>query len=484
MDSTGRWTGGYHQAGWSKSKMPVLEGALLFSLATKAWHFYLDYRQYSRLVTSGHIVPSELAVLVDQLDVEKSKNPPEPKPLTGDAEKDAKAAEADGPMLPRLKSKASKAQAYNADKMRFGCFCAVLELAKGLAELLLGALPWYWDTATALCGHWGFSHPILISLGFLAVSTLVDTVWSVPTSLYSQFVVEERHGFNKMTLKLFFADLVKTLLLTFVLGGLLTAALLKIIDWGGANFFYYCFVFATVVLALFTFIYPTVIAPMFNKFEPLEAGDLKTQIEALAASIDYPLYKLFVIDGSTRSSHSNAYMFGFGKAKRIVLFDTLLKQMNSPEIVAVLGHELGHWKFGHTLKNFAIINVYIGALFAVFSTVIDDPDVYAGFGFACGSGASCPVLIGLLIFAMSFWSPVDTVMSYAMTLLSRSAEYQADEFAVTLGHGACLCTGLVKLNIENLSNMDPDPLYSSFHHSHPTLVQRLRAIAELQKKSK
>lgn len=222
--------------------------------------------------------------------------------------------------------------------------------------------------------------------------------------------------------------------------------------------------------------------PLFNKYEPLEDGTLKTRIYELADSLKYPLTKLFVMDGSKRSSHSNAFMFGFGNNKRIVLFDTLMQQVEEDEILAILGHELGHWKLGHTLSNFATTQAYFGAAFYVFSLMSKSDDLYAAFGFNDPSRPT-PTIITLLLFFQTIWAPVDKVLSFILTVVSRINEFAADRFSVNLGMSKKLQSGLCKIHLENLGAMNPDKLYSMYHYSHTPLIERLRAMMALDKKS-
>jgi STE24 endopeptidase len=230
-------------------------------------------------------------------------------------------------------------------------------------------------------------------------------------------------------------------------------------------------------------IVPTVIMPLFNKYEPLEDGDLKTRIFELAATLDYPLTKLFVMDGSKRSSHSNAFMFGFGSNKRIVLFDTLIQQVQKDEIVAILGHELGHWKLGHTLTNFAVTQMYFGSAFYFFSLTFGSKDLYAAFGFNDPARAT-PTIIALLLFFQTLWAPVDKILSFILTVVSRINEFGADKFSADLGNSKKLQSGLCKIHLENLGAMCPDPWYSLYHYSHPPLVERLSAMMALDQKTK
>lgn len=294
----------------------------------------------------------------------------------------------------------------------------------------------------------------------------------MPFELYSIFVIEERHGFNKQTIGLFFMDKVKMLGLSFIFGVPVLSAILHIIKWGGEWFWLYVWAFLVVFQLFVMTIYPTVIAPLFNKFTPLEEGELRKQIEQLAARVQFPLYKLFVVDGSKRSGHSNAYFYGFFKNKRIVLYDTLLKQMQTPEILAALAHELGHWKMNHVPKLLLIHQFQSLVSLFLFGVFLNWTPMYEAFGFT-----SKPTMIGLLLFFGFIMSPVDHILGFAMNFLNRSFEFQADAFACKLGHASDLRGGLIKLNTENLSNPNPDKLYSMYHYSHPPLLERLKAIS-------
>jgi STE24 endopeptidase len=228
-------------------------------------------------------------------------------------------------------------------------------------------------------------------------------------------------------------------------------------------------------------IMPVVIMPIFNKYEPLPESELKKRIYALADRLEYPLKKLFMMDGSKRSSHSNAFMFGFGSNKRIVLFDTLMEQVHDEEIIAILGHELGHWKLKHTLTNFAFTQVYFAAAFYSFSLCYTSGGLYSAFGF---NGDKVPTIIALLLFFQTIWAPLDKIISFGLTTFSRVCEFAADEFSSDLGMTKDLQTGLCKIHMENLGAMCPDPLYSMYHYSHPPLVERLSAMMALEKKQK
>merc|ERR1712156_417607 len=299
----------------------------------------------------------------------------------------------------------------------------------------------------------------------------------------------------------------------------LLAAVIRIVYWGGDYFFVYLWAFVVGFTLFMMIIYPEFIAPLFDKYTPLPEGELRTEIEQLAASIEFPLYKLFVVEGSKRSSHSNAYFYGFFKFKRIVLFDTLLEESereklkinneteakdgdeaddenedekeekteeekrkdeklskqgcSNPEILAVLGHELGHWKLNHVLKNIVIAELHIFAMFALFGYLYKNQLLFTAFGFEEGEK---PVLVGLMIILQFITAPYNTVLEFAMTALSRRFEFQADDFAVGLGRGDKLQSALIKLNNDNLGFPIYDWLYSAWHHSHPPILERLAVL--------
>jgi STE24 endopeptidase len=388
-------------------------------------------------------------------------------------------------LLPKLQEKFKNAQSYGLDKIRFGMIAALYDVLESLSFLLVGFMPYLWDLSMAKGQAWfGWSeqdHEIWISLIFVGIVTIVGTITSLPFSLWSTFMIEQKHGFNQQTLGLFFGDKVKELVLTAVIGGPFVSVMLWIIKAGGTYFYLYIWAFMFAFSVFMMTIVPVVIMPLFNKYEPLSDGELKDSIYALAGKLKYPLKKLFVMDGSKRSSHSNAFMFGFGSNKRIVLFDTLIKQVTDKEILAILGHELGHWKLGHTLSSFAVTQLYFGAAFYFFALTYGSKDLPAAFGFD-DSSRPVPTIISLLIFFQTLWAPVDKVLSFILTINSRLNEFAADKFSVDLDMSRTLQSGLCKIHLENLGAMNPDPLYSAYHYSHPPLVERLRAMMALDQK--
>eukprot|EP00029_Vermamoeba_vermiformis_P007014 TRINITY_DN2905_c0_g2_i1.p1 TRINITY_DN2905_c0_g2~~TRINITY_DN2905_c0_g2_i1.p1 ORF type:complete len:251 (-),score=61.59 TRINITY_DN2905_c0_g2_i1:85-837(-) len=237
---------------------------------------------------------------------------------------------------------------------------------------------------------------------------------------------------------------------------------------GGQYFYIYVWLFVTLIGLIFMILYPNIIAPWFNKFTPVPEGELRDKIFALAQRVDFPLTQLFIVDGSTRSAHSNAYFYGFFKNKRIVVYDTLINQVSTDEIIPIIAHELGHYKKSHNLKRIIINQIEILAFFFLFGQMIYNPYMYHAFGFTAPR-----VFIGLILFSM-LYQPVEHVLGFLGNIWSRSMEFEADQFAVDMGYD--LRPGLLKLHLENLSNLNPDPWYSAYHYTHPPLLERQRAI--------
>ncbi|CAH2069234.1 unnamed protein product [Thlaspi arvense] len=352
------------------------------------------------------------------------------------------------PTLPKTlvgvisQEKFEKSRAYSLDKSYFHFVHEFVTILMDSAILFFGILPWFWKISGGFLPMLGLDpeNEILHTLSFLAGVMTWSQITDLPFSLYSTFVIESRHGFNKQTIWMFIRDMIKGMILSVILAPPIVTAIIVIVQKGGPYLAIYLWAFMFILSLVMMTIYPVLIAPLFNKFTPLPDGDLRGKIEKLASSLKFPLKKLFVVDGSTRSSHSNAYMYGFFKNKRIVLYDTLIQQCkNEDEIVAVIAHELGHWKLNHTTYSFI----------AVQHTVI----------------------------------PLQHLVSFGLNLVSRAFEFQADAFAVNLGYAKDLRPALVKLQEENLSAMNTDPLYSAYHYSHPPLVERLRAIDGQDKKT-
>jgi len=460
---------------------------IFFTVSVFAFEHFLDHRQAKAY--KGTTFPQELELAVSKIDdgkKRKGRKDGESKSSESKSESKEEVVDKDQPILPQLRDKFTKSQVYGTDKINFQMVCAGYNLVETVVFLMLGFMPYAWDMSVDIGEtyfSWTKEDEIKISLVFLALTTVIGIVTGLPFELYSTFNIEKKHGFNKQTLRLFFTDKVKSTILTVLIGGPFVAALLKLIKWGGDYFYLYVWAFMFVFSVVMMTLVPVFIMPLFNKYETLPDSELKTRIYALAEKINYPLNKLFVMDGSKRSSHSNAFMFGFGNNKRIVLFDTLMEQVEDDEILAILGHELGHWKLGHTLANLVVTQTYMGAAFYSFSLCYNSTGLYRAFGFTAGTENPVASIIALLLFFQTIWAPVDKILSFATTLFSRYNEFQADEFSASLGMSAELQTGLCKISLENLGAMCPDPLYAVYHYSHPPLVERLSAMRESEKKS-
>ncbi|CAK9209810.1 unnamed protein product [Sphagnum troendelagicum] len=425
----------------STSPFPYLEAVVGFMLVMYVFETYLDIRQHAALKLSS--LPAPLKGVVSQ-------------------------------------EKFEKARAYSLEKSQFHFVHAAVSIVEEAAILLLGLLPWLWLKTEVFLGQLGLDsqNEILHTLMFLGATTLWSQVIELPFALYSTFVIEARHGFNKQTIWLFFRDMLMGLGLMVAVGPPIVAAIIIIVQKGGPYLALYLWAFMLVLSLVLMALYPVLIAPLFNKFTPLPEGELRGKIEQLASSLKFPLKKLFVIDGSTRSSHSNAYMYGFYNSKRIVLYDTLISQCkNEDEVVAVIAHELGHWKLSHTTYSFLAMQVLTLLQFGGYTFVRNSSDLFRSFGFT-----SKPVLIGLILFQHTIM-PLQHLVSFCLNLVSRAFEFQADAFARKLGYAVPLRAGLIKLQEENLSAMNTDPWYSAYHYSHPPLVERLQALDMATKKS-
>jgi len=313
--------------------------------------------------------------------------------------------------------------------------------------------------------------PVISGITYIAVLMLLKALISLPFSIYATFVIEERFGFNKTTWSTFLADILKGLLLAILLGTPLLAGVLAFFEYAGANAWWFCWIVATVYMLGVQFIAPTWIMPLFNKFSPLEPGALRSAILAYAKSINFPLKNVYVMDGSRRSRKSNAFFAGFGKHKRIVLFDTLIRQHSVSELITILAHEMGHYKKKHIIQSIVLGILQMGIMLYLLSLFISYPGLFDAFYMPQKS-----VYAGLIFFAM-LYSPLDFFMGIFMQVLSRKNETEADRFsAETTGDPQSMVSALKKLSVHNLSNLLPHPLYVFLNYSHPPVLQRIKAL--------
>ncbi len=359
-----------------------------------------------------------------------------------------------------------KSQKYLKVNTRFGW-------VTGTFDLLVVLIFWF-AGGFALLDVWvrGLGHgPVISGLIFIGVLVAFKSLFSLPFEIYSTFVIEERFGFNRTTPSTFVMDRVKGILLGILLGGPLLAAILGFFAYAGTGAWLYCWIAATLYLLGVQYIAPNWIMPLFNKYKPLEEGELRMAIMDYSASQDFSLTNVFVIDGSRRSDKPNAFFTGFGRNKRVALFDTLISELNVAELVAVLAHEIGHYKKKHILQSLLIGILHMGVTFFLlslfltyeplfFAFYVDTPSVYAGLLF-----------FGLLL------APIDLFLGIFISMLSRRNEHAADRFAVrTTKTPGAMANALKKLSSKSLSNLFPHPFYVFLHYSHPPLSRRLAQI--------
>jgi STE24 endopeptidase len=364
-----------------------------------------------------------------------------------------------------------KSVAYTLAKGRFQRWAEIYGRLVTLIILFSGLLAFFDDFAGRLAqqlslGVYGRGIIFCFAVG------LYFTIAGLVTDLYSTFALEARFGFNKITPKLYLADKLKGLILGLVIGVPFLFVILWLMQATGSFWWIGAFVFISGFQLLMIVIFPTFIAPWFNKFEPLKEGEFRERILALADQVGFKTSGIFSMDGSKRSAHSNAYFTGIGKSKRIVLFDTLLEQMSMEQGLAVLAHEMGHYKMKHIQRMLVVQTVFLLVGLYVLSLLLDFQPLYSAFGLAPSHHAAL-VLFSLLSGAVTFY------LGPLMNVLSRKHEYEADRFAaLALRDGKPMEEALINLTVKNLSNLTPHPWYSAYHYSHPTPVERISAIRQ------
>jgi STE24 endopeptidase len=355
---------------------------------------------------------------------------------------------------------------YHRDLTRFSFLTSALSVIASLAMLWLGGFGWI---DNALKPH---IDPIIPrALAFFGVLMLGSDILTTPFQLYRTFVIEERYGFNKTTLRTFFADKLKGYLLGALIGGALLSLLIYLMILLGQDFWIWFAIIASVFVLFVNMFYTSLILPLFNKLTPLPDGQLKEQIEAFSEKVDFPLDNIFVIDGSRRSSKANAFFSGIGRKKKIVLYDTLINNHTTEELVAVLAHEVGHYKKKHIVHSYVIAVVQIVFTLFILSRMVFSENVSLALG---GDGLSIP--LNLIAFGILF-SPISGITGLLMSMLSRKNEYEADAYAKATFSGTALASALKKLSVDSLSNLYPHPLYVFFYYSHPPLLERLKALS-------
>lgn len=423
----------------------TVRNTIIFLLwAEFIWETYLSIRQFNKAKSTNE-VPAELKSVMNQEEFQKAKD-------------------------------------YSLAKLKYGFIKDTHSIILTTTVIYYGLLANIWDYSDSINPLKG---EVTTSCIWLCIISLASTILDLPLSIYYTFVLEEKYGFNKQTAGFFAWDKIKAFFVSQLITAMISSVVIIVIKNGGPYFFIWLWAVVCVISMILLTIYPAVIAPLFDTYTPLPEGELRTQIENLASQLKFPLTQLYVVEGSKRSSHSNAYFYGLFKSKRIVLFDTLLAKddgtgCKDDEILAVLSHELGHWSHSHIIKNIIVMQVNLFLLFAGFSVMFKYPPLYKAVGFY----KTQPVLVGLFVVLQYVMMPYNTLLNFLMTCLSRKFEFQADSFAVNLGKAAPLERALLQLNKDNLGFPINDDLYSAWHHSHPPLLERIAVLRDSASKLK
>lgn len=401
--------------------------------------------------------------------------------------------------------KFGESDAYGLAKSKFEMVSSLFGMATSLATLTMYSSIWnhsvsIGNAALSFVLRRPFEMSLLANnIAFFLLSNVISTVLTLPTSYYQHFVLEEKFGFNKMTKSLFFVDTIKSFFLVSVLASPILYFLGFVLKKCTDNFILYIWLFIFGLQITMFLLNDLVIQPMFYTFTPLNNKELEEKINALAKECGFPLSEIYMVDGSKRSAHSNAYFTGLPfMKKKIVIFDTLIKDSSIDEVVAVLGHEIGHWKMNHITQMLVISQIHLGIFFKLFDIIFKNVKMFSDFNFIIDPSSRLPTstlpgskfaivndypfLVGLLIFSQLI-QPTDLIMNFIMNLFSRHNEYQADNYAVKLGKGENLKKALIQLQITNLSTISVDKLFSMYHYSHPVLCERLNAIDEYTAKT-
>ncbi|HEB69251.1 MAG TPA: M48 family peptidase [Desulfobulbus sp.] len=360
----------------------------------------------------------------------------------------------------------ARSQEYTRVNLRFSLVQDTIMLPLTIAFILLGGF----NLLDLWARSFGFSS-IPTGLLFTGLLLLLSGLVHLPFSVYSTFVIENRFGLNRTTVKTFVFDILKTIVLVVLLGGPILALILWFFEQGGGLAWLYCWLLVVGFTIIMQFLAPVVIMPLFNRFTPLADGELKKAVTEYAHRQNFALQGIYTMDGSKRSNRLNAFFTGFGRFRRIVFFDTLMEKLTVDELVVILAHEMGHFKKKHILKMMVATILQTGLMFFILSLFIQNPGLFAAFGMEHIS-----IYAGLVFFGF-LYAPISTLLSVVGNVFSRKYEYQADRYAVgTTGKGPDLITGLKKLCRANLSNLTPHPLQVFLQYSHPPVLRRIEAI--------
>ena len=366
------------------------------------------------------------------------------------------------------KEKYRQSQEYDKANHKFSMVTSTFNLLVLLLFLSFSGFAYVDEIARSIT-----SNTILVALLFFGIIMFASDIINIPFSIYDTFVIEEKFGFNKTTPKVFITDKLKGWLITAIIGGGLLALIIWFYQQTGPHFWIYAWVLVSLFMIFMTMFYTSLLLPLFNKLKPLEDGELKTQITNFCEKVDFQLDNVFVMDGSKRSSKANAFFSGLGKKKKIVLFDTLIDKLSAEEIVAVLAHEIGHYKKKHTFISVISSVLQTGITFYILSLFVDNPVLSKALG-----AEETSFHLGLVTFGF-LYSPISTLLGLFMNNISRKNEYAADHFAAKYYHGQYLQNALKNLSVNNLSNLTPHPAYVFVHYSHPPLLKRLQFIDNL-----
>ena len=358
-----------------------------------------------------------------------------------------------------------KSQQYKRTNYKFGVISDGFSLVLTLCFLVFGGFEWVDQLTRSFT-----EEPIPMALIFFGIIMLGSAILGLPFSYYRTFVIEEQYGFNKTSTSIFFSDKIKGGILTILLGGGILTLFMLFYQSTGSYFWIYAWVAVGIFILFINLFYSRLIVPLFNKQTPLEDGSLKSSIENYAQKVGFELQNIFVIDGSKRSTKANAYFSGFGKEKRITLFDTLIQDLNEDEIVAVLAHEVGHYKRNHIIVNLIVSLLTTGLTLYILSLFINHPEI------SLAIGVSTPSFHAALVGFALLYSPISELTGLLMNYVSRKFEFQADDFAKTTFASQPLVSSLKKLSKKSLSNLTPHPAYVFVHYSHPPLVERIRNL--------
>ncbi len=363
------------------------------------------------------------------------------------------------------KEKYQKSQDYKKTLYKFGKISKAYSLTILLLFFFLDGFLFIDNFARSV-----FESELLISLSFFGIIFFGSDILNLPFSLYSIFIIEEKFGFNKTTFKIYFFDKIKSWFITILFGGAVLSFIIFQFETVGKDFWIVAWVFITTIYVLINGFYAQIIVPLFNKQTKLEEGNLKNDIEKYSKKVGFDLSNIFVIDGSKRSTKANAYFSGFGKQKRVTLYDTLLNKLNDNQIIAVIAHEIGHYKKNHIIFNLIFSTIQTGLMLYILSLLIYMPIFSEALGIQSHS-----FHIGLITFSI-LYTPISEIFSLIFNVFSRKFEYQADHYAKETFNSKYLIEALKVLSKDSLSNLTPHPKYVWWHYSHPTLAQRIKHL--------